>query len=82
MNKLKKNKLMTASIISIILGIVCLFLEGTLYGGVDDNGVLQESFFLPLGMLSLLLGIFIAFFLIFRRLLFLLFAKKMTESEE
>lgn len=75
MNKLNK-KLMIASIASIVLGVVCLLLENTFYGGIDDNGVLQESFFLPLGMLSLLLGVFIALLLIFRRILLVWFAKK------
>ena len=31
-------------------------MENIYYGYIDHNGVLQESFFLPLGIVSLLLG--------------------------
>jgi hypothetical protein len=32
-------------------------MENIYYGHIDRNGVLQESFFLPLGTVSLLLGV-------------------------
>lgn len=76
MKKPMNNKLKLASIVLITIGVICLLLEGTFYGHVDESGIMHESFFLPLGMLTLLLGIFIAFFLIFKRLLTLLFAKQ------
>jgi len=30
------------------LAVACAIAEGLFFSGVDDNGVLQESFFLPL----------------------------------
>jgi len=40
----------------LILGVTCLFLEKTFYQYLDEDGVLHESFFLPLGCLSLIAG--------------------------
>ena len=40
----------------LILGVTCLFLENTFYQYLDEEGVLHESFFLPLGWLSLIAG--------------------------
>lgn len=81
MNKPAKNKAKIVSILLIAVGIICLILEGTFYGYIDESGVLQESFFLPLGMLTLLLGIFIAFFLIFKQLLTLLLNKYLNSKQ-
>ena len=36
---------------------MCLFLENSFYQFVDKDGVLHESFFLPLGCLSLIGGL-------------------------
>lgn len=82
MNKSIKNKIKLISVLLIIFGIICLVLEGIFYGDMDALGVLQESFFLPLGMLTLLLGIFIAFFLVFKRLLTLLFTKHLSPKQQ
>jgi hypothetical protein len=38
------------------LGFIFLFLENTFYQYLDEDGVLHESFFLPLGCLSLIFG--------------------------
>ncbi len=32
-------------------------MENIFYGYIDQNGVLQESFFLPMGTVSFLLGV-------------------------
>ncbi|WP_102868659.1 DUF3955 domain-containing protein [Pseudovibrio exalbescens] len=51
------SKLQKSGLFIIVLGAVSLGLEKVYYGGVDSNGVLQESFFLPLGFLLLGLGV-------------------------
>lgn len=47
-----------------ISGVICLVLAGlswvaetSFYGDVDAQGVLQESFFMPLGFILVVLGI-------------------------
>ena len=45
------------SLFFLFLGIASLTMENIYYGYIDRNGVLQESFFLPLGTVSLLLGV-------------------------
>ena len=41
----------------LTLGALCLLSERVLHGGADSNGVLQESFFLPLGSGLVVLGL-------------------------
>lgn len=36
------------SIAMFVLAAICGIAEATFYGGIDENGVLQESLFLPL----------------------------------
>ena len=45
------------SIFSFIMGILSLFLENTFYGHLDENNILQESYFLPLGWFCLFLSL-------------------------
>ncbi|MCV6547582.1 MAG: DUF3955 domain-containing protein [Cohaesibacter sp.] len=46
----------------IFLGVFCFVMEALFYNGVDEKGILQESFFLPLGYLFVFSGlIFLAF---------------------
>ena len=45
-----------ASLLLLILGVVCIVFENSLYQYVDENGVLYESLFLPLGMACLLIS--------------------------
>jgi hypothetical protein len=52
-----KTKLFLVSLFFLFIGIVSLTMENIYYGYIDHNGVLQESFFLPLGTVSLLLGV-------------------------
>ncbi|WP_157859744.1 DUF3955 domain-containing protein [Tritonibacter mobilis] len=51
------TKLQLTGLIGAIAGLVFLLLERLFYGDLDENGVLQESFFLPLGFLLLIAGI-------------------------
>ena len=50
------TKQFLVSLFLVFLGIFFLIMENTFYGYIDQNGVLQESVFLPLGILSFLLG--------------------------
>lgn len=50
------NKRLILCLALLAIGVVCLVLENQFYQYVDENGYLKESFFLPLGTFSLLLG--------------------------
>ena len=54
--KVLKSKMFRASLILLVLGVTFVLLENTFYQYLDDDGVLHESFFLPLGCLSLIAG--------------------------
>lgn len=56
MKKILEGKLFRCSLFFIFLGLVCVFLENFFYQYVDKNGVLHESWFMPLGAFSLLFG--------------------------
>ena len=50
------SKLMWLGIAALIAGVASGTLERTFYGYVDENNVLQESFFLPLAFILIFLG--------------------------
>ena len=50
------SKLMWLGIAALMAGMVSGVLEKTFYGYVDENNVLQESFFLPLAFILIFLG--------------------------
>ena len=52
-----KNKTLIASFIFAMIGIAFLIAENQFYQYIDSEGVLRESLFLPLGMLSIFIGI-------------------------
>jgi len=57
------SKNLIAVIFLLILSIICFLCEKIFYDRIDENGYLQESFFLPLSFLFGFLSIL--FFLIF-----------------
>ena len=61
----------------LIAGVASWILERLLYGGLDENNVLQESFFLPLAFILIFLG---AALIVFATALFL--RKKMQEARD
>lgn len=75
MKKILESKLFRCSLFLIFIGVVCVFLENSFYQYVDENGVLHESFFVPLAAVSLLLGI-IGICITALRSVYLLFNKK------
>lgn len=52
-----KDKMLLTGILSLITGISFIFFENLLYQYVDENGMLNESLFMPLGALSILFGV-------------------------
>lgn len=52
-----RNRLLLAGLVGIGAGSASLLMEREFYGDLDENGVLQESFFLPLGSLLLVAGV-------------------------
>jgi len=50
------SKLTWLGIAMVMAGMVSGVLEKTFYGYVDENNVLQESFFLPLAFILIFLG--------------------------
>ncbi|RXJ98501.1 hypothetical protein CRV02_13500 [Arcobacter sp. CECT 8989] len=53
---MKKNKLLLFSVNLFTIGIIFLYLETNFYQFVDHNNFLQESWFMPLGLFSLIFG--------------------------
>ena len=62
------NKIFTIALVSLGLGIVFLILENTFFQYVDNDGILHESFFLPLSVLSIAVGVLFLFFLIIQKI--------------
>ncbi len=50
------SRLMWIGVTLIVAGITSGILEQVFYGGVDENNVLQESFFLPLAFILIFFG--------------------------
>ncbi len=51
------SKLRIAGIIALVLAGLSWLAETTFYGDIGPNGVLQESFFLPLTFILAVLGV-------------------------
>ena len=59
------NKTLILTLISLGLGMVFIIAENTFYQFVDNDGVLHESMFMPLGVISIAVGtLFLLFFII------------------
>ena len=68
MVQLRKHKLLIASTLFILTGVVFLGLESTFFNYIDDENVLRNSLFLPLGFLSFLMGMFLLVVVGFRKI--------------
>ena len=62
------NKKFTIALVLLGLGIIFLILENTFFQYVDNDGILHESFFLPLSVLSIAVGVLFLFFLIIQKI--------------
>ena len=56
------SKSLVAGLVFLLMGGVFVWLENTFYQYLDEDGVLQESLFLPLGALFILIGIVMLIF--------------------
>ena len=56
------SKPLVAGLVLLLVGGVFVWLENTFYQYLDEDGVLHESMFLPLGALFILIGIVMLFF--------------------
>ena len=56
MNHKPFNKAPYLGALLLLIGIVFLFLENTFYQTIDENNVLQESLFMPLGAFAFITG--------------------------
>ena len=66
------NKMFILSLLLLSLGIVFIVAENSFYQYVDDKGVLHESLFMPLGMISIFMGILALFFYLIQKIWHLL----------
>jgi hypothetical protein len=71
------NKIIITSLILLGIGILSLIAENTFYQYVDNDGFLHESLFLPLGVISLFLGMLCLIFFIIQRILRGVFKKNL-----
>ena len=56
MKQLLKSKMFRISFILLATGVIFGYLENTFYQYIDENGVLRESWFMPLGFLCIFAG--------------------------
>ena len=56
MKKIIKSKIVWLSFILFAMGIAFGYIENTFYQYIDENGMLIESWFMPLSFLCILLG--------------------------
>ena len=56
MKQMLKSKVFWFSIILFAMGIAFGYLENTFYQYIDENGVLIESWFMPLSFLCIFIG--------------------------
>jgi len=62
-----KNSILCVGILLIVIGVLFILLENVFYQYVDENGILHESLFLPLGVVSTLLGFIVILVNIFAK---------------
>lgn len=66
------TRVLFAGLAFLTIGISCLFIENIFYQYLDDDGVLQESFFMPLGALFLAFGVLMFCYLVVKKLITLI----------
>ena len=64
-----KNTMLITSLLLLLVGIAFLLLENTFYQYIDEDGILRESFFMPLGFLSIILGFTLLLVMTIRKLI-------------
>lgn len=66
---MRKNTTVITSILLLLLGVSFLLLENIFYQHIDIDGILQESLFMPLGFLSIFIGLSLLLFAAIKRLI-------------
>ena len=56
MKQLLKSKMLWIGFILLVIGTIFGYLENTFYQYIDENGVLIESWFMPLSFLCMFIG--------------------------
>ena len=46
----------------LVIGIISVIIQNTFYGYVDAEGVLHDSLFLPIGVISVIIGTILVIF--------------------
>ncbi len=67
MRYLFTNKTLVMGLILLVIGVTFIFFENTFYQYLDGDGVLHESLFMPLGVLSIFLGVLVLLILIVKK---------------
>jgi len=71
-----RHKTLLLGFFFLLIGVIFLYLENTLYQYVDKEGVLHESLFLPLGVFALIIGSILLFLLMVKKVVELLFSNR------
>ena len=66
MKQIIKSKIFWLSFILLAMGLVFGYIENTFYQYIDENGVLIESWFMPLSFLCIFLGGMGLLFIVFK----------------
>lgn len=56
-NNILRRPLLAASAALLVVGAIFMWIQNTFYGYLDNNNVIQDSLFLPLGAISVILGL-------------------------
>ena len=52
-----KTSMKTSGFVLLAIGVISLIIQNTFYGYMDAEGIIHDSLFLPVGVLSLLLSL-------------------------
>ena len=55
------NKLLLSGFVFTLIGVVSVLIENTFYQYIDEDGLLHESLFMPLGVVFLAIGLLLIF---------------------
>lgn len=68
------NKILLVGTVLLFFGLFSIFL-GNRLTYMDEDGFVRDSFFLPLGALSLFIGIFAILFFCIKKIILIIFSK-------
>jgi hypothetical protein len=68
--KMFSNKTIIIAFMFFGLGVTLIIAENTFYQFIDNGGVLHESMFMPLGVISIAVGVLFLMFFIIQKILY------------